>query len=336
MIDEETIWDNITRTFSPGRIKDFSRVVDVEAKQGDFIPAIRQVDELVRQGYGFCLPDEFFLDLNARTLRKYLRTLKWRRMKSKKQAMEKRITPFYLMNESRGKISEGIYYGRTGWRGLSVPENKEFFLYSWIEGWLLGLKGRDLFRVRRYDKPEDLEQMDDVERARISREISKITESRIDFKEEIMRRGGIRTGQTPSRSTRDLIYKDMRQDGLPVRFKQSSSNLCHATWFDFTSHYHNCPDKKEWITYLGPRTELICAHDIAFSTVNFLNDFRYKTDPYMVFPVFPRPSQEWFESYWGYRKNGFKRVGNRRQPLGKLDIEGLLFCHEKNTNAKFF
>jgi len=337
MIGSEEIFDKIIKNFSPGKIWQLDHIKDIPAKQGDFINVISLVDDLTHQGYGVCLPEEFFLDLNARTLRKYLKPLKWRRIKSKKQAIEEEITPFILMNEARQRINSNVYYGGTGWRGISIPENKEFLFYSWIEGWELALLGRNLFKIRRYDNPEALEQLEDIiEKAHISEEISKITKRRINLKEEIMRKGGIRTGTTPSRTKKEFFYEDMRIDGLPVNFKKGRSDIFPAAWFNSTFHYHNCKDKINFIDYVCPKTEVICAHDIAFATVNFLNDFDYHPESYMVFPIFPKPANQWFDANTIYRKMVFKKVKGRRMPINKIDREGLLWSHAKATKAKFF
>lgn len=336
MKNEDEIWENILGNFSLGKVSQLKKIEDIEAEKEDFIGTILLVEEITKQGFGVSLPEEFFLDLSARVLRKYLQPLKWRRVKTKKQAIEERATPYVLFSEARNKMDLNVFYGGTGWRGISDSRNKNFFLYSWLEGWELFEIGRSLIRSQRYDKPEDLEQLSSEERECMSREISKLTKRRINLKQEIMRRGGTRTGEVPSRTTRGKIYCDLRADGFPVNFKKSGSDLFYSSWFDLTCHYHSCEDKRMFISYARPREESFCAHDIAFIIKNHVDDMKYHTDPYLVFTPFPKPNKELSDSNRRYRKQVFKRVDGQRSPISKTDREGLLFCMLKATKAKFF
>lgn len=335
MVGEQKIWNRIIENFSPGKISQLEKITTLDAREEDFLEVIRRVDDITRQGYGVVLPEEFFLELNARTLRKYLQPLKWRRIGSKKRAIEERITPYILMKESREKMKMGKYYGGTGWRGLSDRRNKNFLLYSWIEAWELFSIGKLLINIKRYDMPDELRQLEKEERVRIGREISKLTTKRIDLREEIMKRGGIRTGRVPSRSRAGKFYDDMRLEGLPLKFKGISSDYHHATWFDLTSK-HSCKDKQMFITYVRPREEILCAHDFAFLNASHDSDFTYNTDPFLVFTPSPKPNPLLVDANKRYRKLVFKRVKGRRMPIAKIDREGLLFCELKITDAKFF
>ncbi len=335
MINEQKTWENIMENFSPGRISKLERIETLEAKERDFLRVIEQVDEITKQGSGAVLPGDFFLKLNARTLKKYLQPLKWRRVKSKKQAIEERVTPYMLMRESKEKMRMQTYYGGMGWRGLSDRRNKNFLLYSWIEGQELFSIAEDLINIKRYDLPGELKPLSAEERKRIGREKSKLTKRRIDLIHEIMKKGGIRTGKIPSRSRIGKFYDDMRMEGIPVKFKDIRSNHYYATWFDLTSK-HFCKDKQMFITYVRPREEIFCAHDIAFLIASHRNDFKYRKDPYLIFTPFPKPNPVLMSANKRYRKLVFKNVDGRRKPLSKIDREGLLFCELKLTNAKFF
>ena len=338
MEDEEKIWDRKLYNFSPGKISTLGEVRNLEAKAGDFITVIRQVDFLTKQGTKVVLPEEFFLGLSSRILRKYLQPLKWRRIKSKKQAIEEKVTPYQLMREAREKMSMDSYYGGMGWRGLSMPINKNFLLYSWIEGWELASLGSGLIKLRRYDKPDNLEQVSKDERKKMRRELSKVTRrKRGDFKERILKKGGTRTGVIPSRSVRGKMYdKGMRIDGMPINFKGSRSNNHYASWFDLHS-WHTCKDKEFFIAYMRDREEFFCAHDIAFMITSYRDDYnQYYSNPYLVFTPFPKPNPIFLDANKRYRKLVFKKVGGRRVALGKIDREGLLFCEAKATDAKFF
>lgn len=335
MVNEQTVWDRIIDNFSSGRVKDFKRVEPIVTSGRDFAEVIGEVDDIIRENIGVVLPQDFFIELNARTLRKYLQPLKWRRLRSKREAIEERITPYILINDARERLRTEKHYGGMNWRGLSDKRNKTFLLYSWIEGWELFEIAQELISIRRYDIPEELKQLEEKERARISEEISKLTRKRIDLEQEIMRRGGIRTGRVPSRTTRDKFYDDIRMDGLPVKFKDISSNAFYAAWFDITSK-HSCRDKQMFIAYVRPREEVFCAHDIAYLVACHYFDSLYHKNPYLVFTPFPKPKATLIDANRRYRKQVFKSVEGRRVPLSKIDREGLLFCELKKTNAKFF
>jgi len=335
MVNKQTTWDKIMKTFSPGRIRDLNRTEEIDTDKRDFLDIVTEIDGVTRDGSGVVLPQDFFIELNARTLRKYLQPLKWRRVKSKRQARKERITPYMLMQEARQKMRIEKYYGGTGWRGLSDRRNKNFLLYSWIEGWELFNIAGHLIKIRRYDRPEELQEVTEEERARISREISKLTKRRINLEQEIMRRGGVRVGRVPSRTSRGGFYDDMKIEGLPVTFRGSSSDFCYSTWFDITSR-HSCKDKQMFIAYMRPREEIFCAHDVAFLSACYTNDYIYHSNPFLVFTPFPKPNPELVDANRRYRKQVFKRVGAKRVPISKIDREGLLFCEIKSTNAKFF
>ena len=335
MTNEQNVWDRIIENFSPGRIRSLGRVETLATDGRSFIEVINEVDDITRDNLGVVLPLEFFIELNARTLRKYLQPLKWRRVRSKREAREGKVTPYMLMNEVREQLQLEKYYGGMSWRGLSDRRNKTFLLYSWIEGWELFDLAGGLIRIKRYDVPEELRQLEEEERARISAEISKLTGKRIDLEQEIMGRGGIRTGRVPSRTTRERVYEDMRIDGLPVRFRDAHSNAFYATWFDITSK-HSCRDKQMFIAYVRPREEVFCAHDVAFLVGCHHEDYTYHRNPELVFTPFPRPNPALTDANRRYRKQVFKNVEGRRIPITKIDREGLLYCKIKATEAKFF
>jgi len=332
---EQNVWDRTIENFSPGRIRDLERVEEIGVEGRSFLEIIGDVDNITRAGLGAVLPQDFFIELNARTLRKYLQPLKWRRIRSKKQAREERITPYMLINEARQKLSAERYYGGMSWRGLSDRRNKTFLLYSWIEGWELFEIAKDLIKVKRYDIPEELEQLEAEERAKLSREIDKFTKRRINLEQEIMKRGGIRTGKVPSRTQAAKFYDDMRMDGLPDKFRGIPSDSHYATWFDIASR-HSCKDKQMFIAYVRPREEIFCAHDVAFLIKCHHDDLLYHINPSLVFTPFPEPNPNLVDANMRYRKQVFKNADGRRVPLSKIDREGLLFCEIKATEAKFF
>lgn len=331
----QQIGDKIISTFSHGKISDLDEIKKISTEGRNFLEVILEIDDITREGAGVLLPSDFFIELNARTVRKYLQPLKLRRFKSKKQAIAERITPYALIREAREKIIDEKYYGGINWRGISDRKNKTFLLYSWLEGCELHEIAKPLIKVRRYDVPDELRELNQEERKKISDEISKLTKKRIDIEHEIMQRGGVRTGAVPSRTERGKFYDDIRIDGLPVKFDGIKSDFHYATWFDISSR-HNCKDKQMFIAYARPREELFCSHDIAFLIACHNQDNEYHRNPYLVFTPFPTPNPTLTDANKRYRKMVFKEVKGRRVPINKIDREGLLFCEIKATDIQLF
>ena len=75
------------------------------------------------------------------------------------------------MNEVREQLQLEKYYGGMSWRGLSDRRNKTFLLYSWIEGWELFDLAGGLIRIKRYDVPEELRQLEEEEREAYKKEL---------------------------------------------------------------------------------------------------------------------------------------------------------------------
>jgi len=334
-ISETLIWDKIIETFSPGKIRDLDEIREVNVEGRGFLEVILEIDDITKQGAGVLLPHDFFIELNARTVRKYLQPLKLRRFKSKKQAVAERTTPYSLIREAREKIMDEKYYGGISWRGISDRKNKTFLLYSWLEGYELYEIAKGIIKVRRYDTPEELKELKQEEREKMSEEISKLTKKRIDIEHEIMRRGGVRVGAVPSRTEIEKLYDDVRMDGLPVKFKGVKSDSHYAVWFDIASR-HNCKDKQMFIAYVRPKEELFCAHDIAFLMACHNRDNDYHTNPFLVFTPFPAPNPTLADANRRYRKMVFKKAKGRRVPINKIDREGLLFCEIKATKIQLF
>lgn len=345
MVNEQIIWDEILETFSQGKIRDLERVEDVESQGRDPLEVILKIDEITKQGLGVALQPDFFSKLNARVKRKNLQPLKWRRIGSKRQAIDERITPYDLFREARDEMKIGKYYGGTGWRGISSRENKNFLFYSWIEGWELVDVARDLILVKRYDLPDELRGETYERRTEIAKEISKLTQRKqgIDLlKQNIMKKGGSRIGIVPSRSEK-RFYTDMRIDGFPVKFRGDSSELYYSVWFDMTSKSHSCKDKQMFISYFRPREEFFCAHDIAFivrahqkEIKTYFRSSGFYPDPYLVFTPFVRPNPDLMDANKRYRKQVFKYVKGKRKPIAKIDREMLLVFEAQATDAKFF
>lgn len=344
MENNKSSWDGIMETFSPGRIRDFEKVEKIETRRRDPLEVILEVDEITKQGFGVALTSDIFTKLNARIRRKNLQPLKWRRISSKKQARSERIVPYDLFAEARENMVLRRYYGGTGWRGLSDNRNKNFLFYSWIEGWELANIAENLIIINRYDMPDALRKESHEKRTEIAKEISKLTQRKqgIDLlKQNIMKKGGMRTGIVPSRTDRGEFYS-MRVNGFPVKFVGVPSDAHYAVWFDMTS-FHMCEDKRMFLSYFRPREEFFCAHDIAFiarthkkEIDTYSEKLGLYPDPYLVFTPFVEPNPDLMDSNRGYSKQVFKYVKNRRVPIGKIDREMLLNFHIQATDAKFF
>lgn len=337
----EEVWQRIIENFSPGKVRDIEEWKRIDTQGKSSLDVIADIEITTKRDsedeplIGVVISKDFFVDLSSRTVRKYLQPLKWRRVGSRKQAREERVTPYDLMREAQGNLRKGRYYGGMDWRGFD-RHNRTFLLYSWLEGFELFSIAPDLISIRRYDIPDELREEVGEERDRISRELAKLTGKRVgDLKQRIMERGGIRVGKVPSRTDPEKLYDDMRIDSLPVAFRGMSHSPCHGTWFNITSR-HDCKDKQMFITYLRPKEELLCAHDIAFLMACHASDTRYRKDPRLLFIPFPDPNSDLVDANARYRKQVFKDVNGRRVPLNKIEREALLWCYLKATHTKFF
>ena len=345
MDNNQSKQDLIIDHFSPGRIRDCERVESVESRGRNPLEVILEIDEITKQGLGVAMQPDFFSKLNARVIRKNLQPLKWRRIRSKKQAIREKITPYDLFRETRDEMKIGRYYGGTGWRGLSDNRNKNFLFYSWIEGWELENLAGGLIQIKRYDLPDELREETYERRTEIAKEISKLTQRKQGsdlLKQNIMKKGGKRTGIVPSRTDRGKFY-NMRIDGFPVKFRGVLLDNHYAVWFDMTSPSHSCTDKQMFLSYFRPREEFFCAHDISFiarahqkEIKAFFRSSGFYPDPYLVFTPFVKPNPDLMDSNQRYRKQVFKYVKNRRVPIGKIDREMMLVYHMQATDTKFF
>jgi len=335
-LNENQLFKKIIKNFSSGKPSEQERILQVECAGKNPLETILEVDGITKEGFGVLLSNDFFIDLNSRNLRKYLEPLKWKRINTKKQAQEEKTDPYTLFRGAINKLQRDNLYAGTGWRGISDKKNKNFWLYSLIEGWELFEIAGKLIKTNRYDLPDEMKSHSKDEIARISREISKITDKRIDLRKEIMKKGGIRTGCVPSRSKEGKFYDDLKVEKLPVKFYKIPSDFYYSTWFDLASK-HSCKEKQMFITYLRSREEFFCAHDIAFMIACHSQDYKYHKDPYLVFTPFPRPTEGLIDNNARYRKRVFKRVEGKIVPINKIEREQLLFLTvQSGQQAKIF
>ena len=284
------------------------------------------------------LPQGYLPNLPAKIIRKYVSPIKTKRINSKKEARERKITPCPLYKEAIEKTNPAKWYAGISW-AINGRGSRNFFFVDLVEGWRHFFAAGKEIETKRYDIPEELER-EKKERNAIREEISKITgRKKINLEEEILRRGGKRYARVPSTTEENKFY-DIMFTALPVVMPKKEENA-YALWFELESR-HYCEDKLFFISYIRPREEWFCKHEIATYTKLFFEDNNRdarRNSPYLFFTPFPKPSTELFEFYYNLervRKPETKPEGIRNVPLDKIEKE-LLICRAfTEKKAKLF
>lgn len=352
-----TTWENILKANKLPSIKSFHKQIDLsqdmtifdEGKPNleqiitilDFIERLEQEDVLI-------LPEGFLYNLNARTVRKNIQSLKLKRISTKHEAISQEITPQKLIKNEieflrsyfkKNPESLGKDYGGINYRGITDKKNKTYLISDAIEGYLHAKNAERLIQIKRYDtlemllKSKSAKSLSLQERAEIKRAILKIRNRKMMIPEKarqiILSGKAERIVKIPSTSEQDKFY-EMRFRRLPVSYSEQNKEF-YATWQDtWLEPCCNCKDKMWYIKYINVAGEIIhCIHEIAAYRALINADWKNwkpvtSPNPYIATSPFFKPSKKTIDFYMRLRNQVFATKEGRHEHLAKIYIDSLI------------
>lgn len=345
---EQEIWDRILEANKFPAISEFSRKLDlnesitIEESGKPNLEQTIEILDIVRNldsETAVVLPEGFLYNVEARTVRKNVRPITLRRIKTKKEAIESEVTPVKLIKEKIKELQERYLskpesllddYAGINYRGITDRKIKNYLVSDCIEGFLHAQTAKSLIQIKRYDTLEELlkdkKALPLEERAAIRRELLKIRKRKMMVPEKA--RKIILTKQAervviriPSRSEQGKYYTNIRFRRLPESFSDEDKEF-YASWTDFyTEPSCNCEDKTWFISYLRPGQIWHCVHEIAAFRKAISEDWRGEhpiKQPYIATSPFFKPTKKAIEIYIKWRNQVFAKKGNQYRHLAKV------------------
>jgi len=303
------------------------------------------------------LPKTVLYRVDARTVRKNVRQVELRRLRSKREAIQERATPEGLIKERLAELHTEykkdpekllVDYGGINYRGITSRMNHNYSISDSIRGYLHAQLADDLIHVERYDRLESLlvGTMTGVpasekaairavllkirNRATMTDKLKKIPES---ARKIILTRQSERIVGVPSTSHQGF-HPNIRFRRLPLAFPDDAypdlNKEYHASWTDVTTQPScNCQDKTWFITYLKPGETWHCVHEIAAFRAMAQREWKAgkpttSPDPYIAASPFFKPTQAAIDFYHRLRNQVFVNMGERSEHLPYVYIDLLL------------
>ena len=347
-------WERILNANKLPSISEFSTKIDLNesmtiTRTGK--PGLDQIIEILNLVNGLdeqtalVLPEGFLYRIDARTVRKNLRPLKLRRINTKHEAIEQKITPQKLINEKIEQMRRAYElnpeslcedYAGINYRGITRRENKNYLFSDNVEGFLHSKIASTLIQVRRYDtlesllRSKDSRRLSKEDRLSIRRELLKVRKRKMLTSEKarriILTGNAERVVRVPSRSEYNKFY-EIKFRRLPVSFSLNDKEF-YATWTDlWTEPSCNCDEKKWYIKYvIDPKEIIHCVHEIAAFRKTLNDDWGRGTpithpSPFIATSPFFKPTQDYIDYYMRWKNQVFAKKGNSYEHLSKVYID---------------
>ncbi|MCS7134761.1 MAG: DUF2624 domain-containing protein [Candidatus Pacearchaeota archaeon] len=363
---EEKIWDEILEKSKRPTHDKFQNEIDLtdlnilkcgRPSEEQIIEILNQISKL-DQYTSLVLPEKILYEIDPRTVRKNVRPICLRRIRSKTEAIEKKITLEKLIKEKIEEMREKFIsnpekicedYAGINYRGITDKKVKNYLMCDVIEGYLHAKDAGILIETKRYDtlekllKSKEIDSFDKETRKKIVSAIKSIT-SRELMTEKMKRIPGyvrkvILTKQServvlrvPSTTTKKKYYKNIKFRKLPQFFIDGNfpelNSEVYASWMDvYTEPSCNCEEKTFFITYLPRRVNQIwyCVHEIAAFLKMMMDDWKKDNDdladPRIGLSPFFIPTLEAIEFYKKLRNQVFVKTENSYKHLPKIYLD---------------
>lgn len=366
----ENVWERILQPNKLPNITDFPNKIDLndvmtirESGKPTLEQIITILDEIehLDNETALVLPEGFIYRVDARTVRKNVRPIALRRIRTKKEAIEQEITPEKLIKEKIEEMRARYLsnpetlrddYAGISYKGITDRKIKNYLLSDAIEGYLHAKTAGVLIKINRYDtlesllKSKEFKELSEEERATVTRltkaetryEILKIRKRKMltEVPEKVRRI--ILTKQAeravlmvPSTSKAGKFYENIKFRKLPEAFPDDKypdlNKEFYASWTDFyTEPSCNCDDKMWFITYLRPNQIWNCVHEIAAFRKAIAMDWQGNQpitypNPYIATSPFFKPTQKAIDYYMKERNQLFVKKGDDYRHLAKVYLD---------------
>jgi len=291
------------------------------------------------------LPERILYTISQRDVEKNVRPITLERIRTKKEAIERLITPEVLIREAfaklRGKYLENpetlmMDYAFINYVGITDRKIKNYLVSDAIKGYLHAKNSGPLIIIRRYDTLEnfietkDFRSFDihnkrvvfDLSRAVKRKEIEKIRRRKMltDLPKKV--REIILTKQServvlriPSIEHFGEYQSSIKFRKLPQQFPDDKfpelNRQFHAVWTDFyTEPSCNCEDKTWFINYIAPNQIWFCVHEIAAYRKMVASDWQNGQpttfpNPFIAASPFFKPKDEAIRNYYVLKNQVF-------------------------------
>lgn len=349
-------WDKIFSITKPPTISEFNKRIDLsempienygKPNYEQIIEILNTIDKLDNDE-ALILPLGFMYEINARIVKKNVRQIKLRRIKSIEEAIENEITLEKVLSEKIGELRDKFRnnneiltedYAWINFRGIRDGKNKNYLISDAIEGYLYCNLANEMIKVKRYDTLESLLKLrlpsvPREERAAVRRVIMKIRKRKTLTEKEREKEGFIkklllkqaeRIVEIPSRSERKFYHIKFRK--LPITFPGDNeiNKRFYGTWQDLLIEpCCTCDDKRWFITYITPNETWYCVHEIAAYRKLIRDDWHNNKpatgiDAYIAATPFFKPSNQAIRFYNKLKKQVFVKK-ERYEHLDKVYI----------------
>ncbi|UZE94116.1 MAG: hypothetical protein IB618_00880 [Candidatus Pacearchaeota archaeon] len=365
------VWDRIIDASKLPNISDFSTVYDMNENEEMEIkesgkPTLEQTVEILHlvavldSESAIILPNGFTYRVDARTVRKNVRPIMLKRIRTKREAIEQEITPSKLAREKIEKMRFRYQikpetlredYAGINFVGITDKKIKNYLISDAIEGYLHAKNASSLIEIQRWDTLESL-----LKERKYQERLSfqeKLALKRVTMRKEILKMGSRKKTLTevpekprriiltreavrvakkvPSTSERGKFYKEIRFRRLPEVFPDNEypelNKEFYAAWTDFWIEPPcTCQDKTWFISYIRPNQVWYCIHEIAAFRKALSMDWQEGRpvtypDPYIATSPFLRLSQDYINYYMKWKKQVFIKKRNSYQHLAKVYLD---------------
>lgn len=347
-------WKKLIEEYQSTKLKSYSEkinVSDINIKTSGK-PSESQIREIIErisllnENQAIILPGDIMYQVDPKTVRKNMRRLSLRRIKTRKEAIDNKITPLILIQEKTDDLRRKKHisilqdYSGINFRSISNDHtNKNYLVADAIEGYNLSIIGKELISIKRYDTLDSLiMRPKNQEKGEIGKELKKIRPRKFFYeyekkaREVILRKQSARIANVPSTS-KHSYHKNIRFLLLPQTFSDNKTpelnNEFYATWFNIkTNPSCNCSDKANLIDYIHPGEVSFCLHEIAGFRAMLAQDHtnpEINENPYIATAPFFKPTKEAINLHSKLKKQVFvKRAPGKYTHLPKIYINSWL------------